>query len=120
MSRRTGPPAATVRLTRERSGGMCERCGQAPGQHVHHRQPRGAGGTRLETANLPSNLLHLCRPCHEHVESHRQNAYAYGWLVPRYGRPAEWPVKLAGHGWVLLNDQGGWSDYDDLVAGVST
>lgn len=61
---------------------MCLRCGSAGGQ-IHHRKPRGAGGTSDPAINGMANLVWVCQSCHSYIESHRNYAYADGWLVHR-------------------------------------
>lgn len=47
-----------------RSGGRCEHCHEGPVEHVHHVTYERLG------AELPEDLLGLCRPCH-HAVHHR-------------------------------------------------
>lgn len=116
-ARRTNPPPAvspTVRaLLLERAGGRCEVCG-APtlvtGVNVHHRQPRGAGGSKTPSVNEPPNLLHLCPPCHGLVESQRALAYTHGWLVKRPTDPACVPVLLWDGRTVFLTPDGTYQE----------
>lgn len=75
-----------------RSGGRCEI--RIPGvcegkaRSIHHRKPRGQGGT-----NDPSNLLHLdgdgVAGCHGWIERNRKIAYRMGWLVHTEDDPAD-------------------------------
>lgn len=51
--------ALKKRAARSRSGGTCERCGQAPSAHVHHLTYERIGEELLE------DLLDVCRGCHE-------------------------------------------------------
>lgn len=107
--RKTGPGETVMEIIRSRAEGMCERCGERPGDDPQHRKPRGMGGTSLPSTNYPSNLVLLCRPCHRHVEVvDRKRAYPDGWLVPRTQDPSQWPVKHVRLGWVFLRDDGGW------------
>ena len=91
-----------------RDGGQCQRCGTTSGPFsVHHRRPRGMGGTkRRDTA---AGLIVLCGTgttgCHGWVESHRAEARDLGLLVPLTGVPELVPVKTI-HGLVLLTDDG--------------
>lgn len=92
--RYTGPTEDVLEAVRIRSRGYCELCGDFATQ-VHHRRPRGLGGTRDPQINLPSNLLHVCLGCHGYIEAHRAEALTNGWLVSRYGGdPAEAPVLI--------------------------
>lgn len=104
--RKTGPTKATVDLVRERAGGLCEICGFAEIQQVHHRKPRRAGGTRDPAINYPSNLLGLCALDHALIESKRARAVDEGHVVPSYGDPRTIPVLYRGS-WKLLDDEGG-------------
>lgn len=80
---------------------------------IHHRRPRGMGGTdRPDTHSLP-NLMLLCGSgtigCHGFIESHRTVALARGYLLPKEGprsRPAHEPVVLPGGQRVLLDPYG--------------
>lgn len=105
----TGPQPHIRLLVAARSGGCCERCACAlpiGGGDCHHRKPRRMGGTRDRQINAPSNLVVLCRPCHDWIESHRTRALADGWLIPSNGNPAVVPVRSGLHGRVLLADDG--------------
>lgn len=73
-----------------RDDARCARCGAdladtGWGYSLHHRKPRGMGGTKDPRSNDPRNLIHLCGSgttgCHGHVESHRTQAYETGWLL---------------------------------------
>lgn len=100
---------------RRRSGGMCERCGR-PGSNIHHRRPRGMGGTT--SPEDPTNLVMLCGSgttgCHGWVESYRQLAWEQGWLVPRRDprEPRDVPVYIIGEWWVLTGDKWEPTDLD--------
>jgi 5-methylcytosine-specific restriction protein A len=101
-------------IVKVRSGLHCERCGVSvkwSGGQVHHRLPRGAGGTSRVEINSPANLLHLCDECHAWVESNRTEAYEKGWLVRQAHVPAERPVLTHEYGWVLLSDSGDRTPY---------
>ncbi|WP_328439174.1 HNH endonuclease [Nocardia puris] len=108
--RYTGPSAAVLDLVRARCGGRCERCALPffgrNGGDPHHRTPRGAGGTRDPRINLASNVIAVCRPCHDWIESRRDAARVDGWLVPRGTDPASVPVRSRLHGLVLLGEDG--------------
>ena len=103
--RKTGPSRATVELIFARSGHCCEICGNVMAEQIHHRRPRGMGGSRQDDTNSPANLLHICAPCHARIESHRNWALVNGWLLQQHQNPARVPVVLR-HGSVLLDDAG--------------
>ena len=89
--RRTGPDADTVALVRQRDRDRCRRC-DGPYQQIHHRKPRGMGGTRDPAINDPANLVCLCADDHHWIETHRAEARADGWLVSQWGDPAATPI----------------------------
>lgn len=74
----TGFSPAVKAVITERSGGWCERCALRLAVQYHHRRPRGSGGTRRLSTNLAANALHVCRFCHQRIESMRAEAFDYG------------------------------------------
>jgi len=113
--RATGPSSEVQQLVIERSGGRCERC-RAPAVDIHHRKARGMGGTRDPRINCASNLVALCRGCHELIESRRTRSYGQGWLIPNASRRAavDIPVSTGLHGRVWLRDDGSVTPVTDL------
>ncbi|AHH20767.1 hypothetical protein NONO_c59910 [Nocardia nova SH22a] len=108
--RNTGAARSVIAMVRARASGRCERCAGPvpPDTDVHHRIPRGMGGSRNDSRiNLPSNLVVLCSDCHRWIESYRTEAYVDGWLVHRTAEPNATPIESALHGLVLLDDSGG-------------
>jgi hypothetical protein len=113
------PTRATLEKVQSRDEGRCASCGHhVHGERgrdwsLHHRRPRGAGGTSLAWVNLPANLILLCgsgtTACHGVIESNRATSYIEGFLVHRNGirRADEVPIEHAVHGRVLLDDTGG-------------
>ncbi|MFE7799056.1 hypothetical protein [Nocardia sp. NPDC057440] len=112
-----GFPEPVKHIIRARSGGICEldSCGVA--QVIHHRRPRGVGGTSLGWVNHAANALHLADACHLRIELHRTEAYCNGWLVSQLGdkQSADVPVLYRGR-WVLLDDRGGITPIEGGVA----
>lgn len=115
----TGPTTVQRQMVIDRALGCCEICGQQIfGQDnrpvtpysLHHRRPRGMGGSSRADINSPANLLLLCGTgttgCHGHVESNRATSYANGWLVRADHNPAEVPVLLEGADRYAHNDTG--------------
>lgn len=83
-------PTPSVRLdVMSRNGSYCLRCNTQAGEQIHHRKPRGMGGTRDPKINDHTNLVFICQECHQHIESHRTDSYREGWLVARNASPAE-------------------------------
>ena len=73
---------------------------------MHHRQPRGMGGSGDPEQHSPANLVHLCRPCHRWIEANSTEAYEQGWKV-RHGQYEPWEVPiLKGTLPVYLNHDG--------------
>ena len=104
----TGPSPKTREIVYRRALFACERCGGNPyGGAVHHRRPRGLGGSKRGDTNSPANLACLCNDCHLVIESHRTMAHASGWLVRQGKHPSSVPV-LTVRGWVLLTDEGAY------------
>lgn len=116
----TGPSQDVRNLVIARASGRCERCGSASGwigHQVHHRKPRGLGGSSSPDINLPSNLLLLCAGCHEEIERlDREVAYGKGWLVHREHDPAMQPVLLFGRGRCFLSADGSIAEAPDEAA----
>lgn len=129
--RDTGPSAAVRRMVLERSAGWCERCGTAlhngdqwiAPHSIHHRRPRGMGGTTDPATNSVVNLLLLCGTgttgCHGWVESHRAEAIAHGYLVAQSDAPGYIPVLIASPAFIAhaptlmyLTTDGGYQEAD--------
>ena len=90
-----------------RSQGICERCGAAPAVQIHHRRPRGMGGSSAADTNRASNGLAVCVSCHTDIEANRGDSLKYGFLVRQGQNPAEIGVLRMGE-WVLLRDDDGF------------
>lgn len=108
MTRGRGPDKATRELVIQRDI-TCVMCDQR-GEQIHHRRPRGMGGTSRPDAHNPSVLVLLCRACHAHVESHRTDALDRGLLLPQScihtnAAPLTWHNRT-----VLLHDDGSVTD----------
>ena len=55
-----------------------------------------------------ANLIALCRPCHDHVETHRKWAQSFGYAVPQWQDPAVMPVRHWQLGWAWPTPDGVW------------
>ena len=114
----TGPTEETVKEVFVRDEGCCAWCGEPiTGRRsfdwsVHHRRPRGSGGTSVEWVNSAANLVLLCGSgttgCHGHIESHRTEGYDTGFLVSQNGIHAamDTPIRHHIHGRVYLCEDG--------------
>lgn len=127
-------PAGVVKLIWIRDQGACAMCGRSlvatrrgypdyeGGWSVQHREARGKGGASRKYGRvarpwltLASNGVLMCGDgvtgCHGDVETReRARGFALGFVVSAIGvrRPASVPIKHAAHGWVTLDDVGGW------------
>lgn len=109
-------PTDTRALVLSRDGSKCARCGTGVGNipsSVHHRRPRGMGGTRDIRSIDPRNLVLVCGTgttgCHHEIESNRAQAYEDGWLLRTYDDLNEPMVATDGHR-IYLDDVGGRID----------
>lgn len=135
----TGPgefkPATVVAIV-ERDRGRCALCGRSLSLRaqtrgwewsVHHREDRGAGGVKRARKGreqpraylaLAANGVLLCGSgtagCHGEVTRNEVPA-RLGFRVPRIGirRPVDVPLKHYVHGWVLLDNNGGWTPVEE-------
>lgn len=92
-------PAKTREAVYERAGYCCEVCHvYARGGSLHHRRPRGMGGSKDPATNQASNLILLCGSgvtgCHGRIESNRAESIDAGLLVRQGVDPAAVPVDL--------------------------
>lgn len=76
----TDAQTAVRNKVKERSGGWCEIGKEGvctrDAVHHHHRLRRSQGGRDTVT-----NLLHLCKPCHDFTHAHPQWANEHGYLI---------------------------------------
>lgn len=110
MTRRdTGFSPATRELIHARSGGLCEIrwcCDGDRATQIHHRRPRGMGGSRRASTNLASNGIDACTACHAFAESNRALALECGWLIPQAEDCPETVPVLINRRRSLLEDDG--------------
>ncbi len=100
-------PGAFPRRVREQV--LCGSPLPEKGWTLHHRRPRGMGGSKLASSSSAANGLAVHNePCHQQrIEADRVAARENGWLLSQGGPdPTEVPVLISGRGWVLLLDDG--------------
>lgn len=121
MKAAAGVTATVLETVITRDQHSCVRCGR-PVTHltrgvawsIHHRRPRGSGGTSLAWVNQPANLIVLCGSgvtgCHGWVEKNRKQCLWDGFLISRIGVQDSMNTQLqhALYGRVLLDNDGGW------------
>lgn len=90
-------------LIKDRSEGLCERCGTTA-TDLHHRRNRSAGGNWD-----PRNIVHLCRTCHHWVTVNPVEASWEG-LHLAIWENFDTPL-LRCNEWVLLYDDGSYGRY---------
>jgi 5-methylcytosine-specific restriction enzyme A len=88
----------------QRADGRCELCGLNLGDErgvdhsLHHRRPRGMGGTSDPATSSVSNVLVICGSgttgFHGRVEQYRSIAMQAGWLLRQHQDPASTPVQV--------------------------
>lgn len=99
----------TRRLIQERANDRCEICGaRALNHQIHHRRPRGMGGSKDKASGTPANGIWVHPSCHARIESNREEALSNGWLVRQGKNPAETPFRRYDR-WVILNEDGSMS-----------
>lgn len=96
-----------------RAMGRCEVCGAKIhlGGQIHHRQPRGMGGTSDESKGSCANGIWVHPTCHRKIEEQRARALSMGWLVASWDDSRIVPVKMF-DGWAILTDEGGLRKVD--------
>ena len=112
----TGFSAEVRQTILARSEGYCEVMAAGctlMATEIHHRRPRGMGGTVRPETNLASNGLAACRTCHLRCEAMRNWARENGFILWQSDDPSVVPVWWR-CGWdggrkalVLLDDIGG-------------
>lgn len=111
-------------LAQSRSYGLCEGCRAYTALDPHHRMTRGSGGVHgvaADVSNNPSNLLMLCRLCHDRTLDDAAACIAIGWVIERRSgaSPRDVPARIHtvnGYGWWYLTEEGGyrWDDAANL------
>lgn len=95
-------PEAVSRLVRERDQGRCIVCG-GPGTERMHRIPRRDGG------HAASNIALGCHACHARAHASPAWGYRIGIMASRYVVAVTLVPIQSWRGWVLLDDEGGYT-----------
>jgi hypothetical protein len=76
-------PKQNRQVVQGRAFGRCERCLQANlCGDLHHRRPKGLGGSKAPDRHDVANLVYVCRFCHSWAHGNPKDAAAAGFLVP--------------------------------------
>lgn len=103
MSKSTSIPQSARNAVVDRSGGVCEGCGESRATNIHHRKYRSRGGT-----HEVHNLVALCGSGNTsgcHGRAHSGEGKDLGWAVPSWAHPEFWPAYRYDVGWVIYHDQ---------------
>lgn len=111
---RSNPSQHVKDLVDARDQYRCVRCGKPfhwSGFSRHHRRLRSHKWPGLHEA---SNLILACGSgdtgCHGWIHAHPREAMSLGYIVSGFNdHPELVPILTAHHGWVLLDDKGGWT-----------
>jgi 5-methylcytosine-specific restriction protein A len=95
-------------IIRERAKHRCEVCIMpiTSGGQIHHRRPRGMGGTKNTVSRSAANGLYVHSSCHAWIEGNRSEALEKGFLVHQWDDPTKVPVRFGQEHRLLLDDGG--------------
>lgn len=96
----------TRKAITDRADKRCEVCGSIGATQIHHRQPRGMGGSKQPATRSAANGIYIHADCHRRIELNRAKSYLLGHLVRMNFLPNETPIRLW-DGWWVLDDDGG-------------
>lgn len=102
-------PKQNRQTVQGRAFGRCERCLKATlCGHLHHRRPKGLGGSKRSDRHDVSNLVYLCPEDHSWAHNNPLDAIAAGYLVPRSSgmSPLAVPIKDLSGQTLFLDDEG--------------
>lgn len=112
MPRPTGFPRPVIELVTARSQNYCECMSTGCtliAEHIHHRRPKGLGGTRRPESQWASNALHVCLRCHLKIHAMPTWSRTHGFLVRQSDEPATVPLYWRFSQTVLLTDTGSFT-----------
>jgi hypothetical protein len=96
-------PTANRQIVTARALGHCERCGAWGAGELHHRRPKGNGGSSRPDRHNVENLAYLCTSCHKWTHSFPKKSAPVGFLVERRSglNPVDVPIHMpAGPVWL--------------------
>lgn len=117
-------PALAKKVFFDRDNERCFRCRRPLRWHergfawsMHHRKPRGMGGSKDVLVNSAANALTLCGHattpggCHRWAETYREDALEQGYLIPTSATteayaPASVQVRRLDRTWWWLTENG--------------
>lgn len=102
-------PRKTLRMLDHRDGHRCAWTGQDSDTLVPQHRAGGMGGS--PTKHRASNVVWLDSIINGLIESDvemQREAYRRGIKISKFMDSSVTPVRHAVHGWVLLDDEGGW------------
>lgn len=103
-------PKATLRMLDARDGRVSAWTGLEGDTLVPQHRQGGMGGSSVK--HRASNVVWLESAINGRIEAEpemQREAFARGIKVSRFQDSAEVPIRHAVHGWVLLDDEGGWA-----------
>lgn len=103
------------RLVRERSGGICEICGEQKATNFQHRKARSHSGPWSASNGLDVCGMGNAFGCHGYLHQNPDTACENGWSVKSWDDETTIPVQTV-HGLVLLDNEGGWTAVGTCVA----
>lgn len=114
----------TAQLIEDRANGLCEFCQESATEQmqIHHRRPRGMGGSKDPTTASPANGVWVHYQCHRAIEENREHALNTGYLVYQHKDPREVPLimpQVSVYG-VMLDDEGEYAPLQEPCAASRT
>lgn len=96
----------------ERAGHYCEACGFPCADFaLHHRQLRSQGGK-----DEPANLIAVHHACHNlgtnSIHLNPKKSINFGYIVPSWADPSEFPLTLSDGRKVLLDNEGNYLEIE--------
>ena len=112
----------TAQVIEQRANGYCEFCMYPATEEmqIHHRRPRGMGGSKDPVTASPANGVWVHYQCHRAIEENREHSLATGYLVHQHRDPRDIPVmmpQVTAFG-TLLDDEGEYEPLQEPCSGA--